>query len=276
MKRSILINNHNNARFLRACVDSVLEQVSPDDEVIVYDDGSTDESPEILRSYGGRLRCTFAPKLKVGYRECQMVAISTSFAQCTGAYIFLLDGDDTFLPGKLAAYTAAFENDPEVSMVQAPMLHTDANGDVVANKRHEWIHGIDTHAEISRTHDLDYFYPTSALAFRRETLATCLPLKLDSLISADIALSIASVLLGRLVTLDQPYTTWRQHRSNHSSRFEKPFHRLRFDLQIAALYNRLAKRFGQRRRISPWKNARLYRRTARHVTHDLLKLGRKR
>jgi glycosyltransferase involved in cell wall biosynthesis len=271
MKRSILVNNHNNARFLRACLDSVLEQVLPGDEVIVYDDGSTDGSREILQSYADRIQLTLAPKLSVGYRECQMVAITSSFAKSTGQLIFLLDGDDTFLPGKLDAYTAAFK-DPEVSMVQAPMLHIDAQGEKVADKRHEWAHGIDTIAEISRTHDLDYFYPTSALGFRREMFETCLPLDLDTLISADIAFSIAAVLLGRVVTLNEPWTTWRQHRANHSSRFDRPFHRLRFDLQIAGLYNQLAKRFGQKRRISSWKNRKLYRRTARHITHDLLKL----
>ncbi|MEO6001890.1 MAG: glycosyltransferase, partial [Opitutus sp.] len=52
---SILINNYNNARYIRACIDSVLSQTVPVDEVIVYDDGSTDENVEILRSYGDRI-----------------------------------------------------------------------------------------------------------------------------------------------------------------------------------------------------------------------------
>jgi glycosyltransferase involved in cell wall biosynthesis len=46
----ILIDNYNNGPWLRACVDSALDQTRPADEVIVYDDGSNDDSRAILRS----------------------------------------------------------------------------------------------------------------------------------------------------------------------------------------------------------------------------------
>src|SRR5215203_1727189 len=53
---SVLINNRDNAPFLRRCVESVLEQSMPADEVIVYDDGSTDNSVAILEEFGIRIR----------------------------------------------------------------------------------------------------------------------------------------------------------------------------------------------------------------------------
>ena len=52
----VLINNYNNGPWLRACVDSVLAQTRPADEIVVYDDGSTDDSVAVLRSYGDRIR----------------------------------------------------------------------------------------------------------------------------------------------------------------------------------------------------------------------------
>lgn len=55
MNLSVLINNFNYGKYLRPCIDSVLSQVYPDFEVIVVDDGSTDDSREILASYGERI-----------------------------------------------------------------------------------------------------------------------------------------------------------------------------------------------------------------------------
>ncbi len=273
MSCSILINNHNNGPFLRACLESVLAQVQSEDEVIVYDDGSTDNGPAILAEYGDAIQVILAPKLHLPYRKCQAIAISEAFKISKGDYIFLLDGDDIFLPGKLDAYKDAF-SDQDVSMVQSSMLHIDRDGEVVGEKVHRWAHGIDTREQVAATQDLDYFYPTSALALRRDVMAAELPLKLDNFpsVSSDIALSIAGVLRGEVVTLDEPFTAWRQHRANHSDRFAGLFHRLKFDLEIARYYNGLSRRIGERQTIHPWRNPKIYRRTARHIAHDILKL----
>ena len=160
-------------------------------------------------------------------------------------------------------------------MEQASMLHIDRQGEVVGQKLHRWAHGIDTGKQVQETHDLDFFYPTSALALRRNLMEAEMPLQLDRFprVSTDIALSIAAVLRGRVVTLDEPYSAWRQHRANHSDRFARPFHRLQFDLEIARYYNTLSARIGSAPKIHPWRNPKLYRRTARHITHDILKLN---
>lgn len=275
MRCSILIDNYNNGPFLRACIDSVLTQMSPEDEIIVYDDGSTDEGPTILRNYGEAITTIFADKIHAPYRQCQAVAIEKAFRRSTGDYIFLLDGDDVFLAGKLDAYCQAFAADPQATMVQGSMLHIDRQGEVVGQKLHRWAHGIDTRQQVEATHDLDFFYPTSALALRRDIMEMEMPLQLDPFpsVSTDIALSIAAVLRGRVITLDDPYSAWRQHRANHSDRFARPFHRLKFDLEIARYYNTLAHRIGAKPKIHPWRNPKIYRRTARHITHDILKIG---
>ncbi|MDH3999397.1 MAG: glycosyltransferase, partial [Desulfuromonadales bacterium] len=56
MKASVLINNYNYGQFLNACIDSVLHQVESDVEVIVYDDGSTDDSAERICAYGDEIK----------------------------------------------------------------------------------------------------------------------------------------------------------------------------------------------------------------------------
>ncbi len=274
MSCSILIDNYNNGPFLRACIDSVLTQMSSEDEIIVYDDGSADEGPAILKNYGDAITTILAEKTRAPYRQCQATAIAEAFRRSKGDYIFLLDGDDVFMSGKLAAYCDAFEEDPEVTMVQSSMLHIDRQGEVVGQKLHRWAHGIDTREQVEATQDLDYFYPTSALALRRDVMEAEMPLQLDRFpsVSSDIALSIGALLRGKVITLDEPFTAWRQHRANHSDRFAGFFHRLKFDLEIARYYNTLARRIGVTPQIHPWRNPKLYRRTARHITHDILKL----
>ena len=53
---TVLINNYNYARYLPAAIDSALNQTYRPLEVVVVDDGSTDESPDIIRDYGDRIR----------------------------------------------------------------------------------------------------------------------------------------------------------------------------------------------------------------------------
>ena len=119
MRASVLINNFNNARYLRDCLDSVLHADGAAAEVVVYDDGSTDGSQEILRSYGARIVLLCGEHN--GRRPAplnQGRAIEAAFARATGEVIFLLDGDDTFMPHKLAHYLATFATDPTPVMVQ--------------------------------------------------------------------------------------------------------------------------------------------------------------
>lgn len=57
---SVLINNYNYAPYLEYCIDSVLSQTYPNLEILVYDDGSTDNSKEILSRYSDKIKVVFA------------------------------------------------------------------------------------------------------------------------------------------------------------------------------------------------------------------------
>ena len=88
---SILINNYNYDRFISQAIDSALNQTYPNVEVIVVDDGSTDNSLVVIRNY--RDRITPVVKNNGG----QASALNAGFSICKGEIICLLDADDLCL-----------------------------------------------------------------------------------------------------------------------------------------------------------------------------------
>lgn len=105
-KVSVVIPVYNIAAHLRQCLDSVLAQTLREIEVICVDDGSTDESPAILRDYAqkdGRLRVITQANAGPG------VARNTGMDQATGEYLIFLDSDDWFEPDFLARMVARAE-----------------------------------------------------------------------------------------------------------------------------------------------------------------------
>ena len=105
---SILINNYNYERFLREAIDSALNQSYQPIRVIVVDDGSTDDSREIIASYGDRIKTIL--KENGG----QASVFNQGFASSQGEIICFLDSDDLFRPDKVAAIVHDFQKDQEI------------------------------------------------------------------------------------------------------------------------------------------------------------------
>src|SRR5208282_584801 len=89
---SIIVTNYNYARYLRAAIDSALAQTYPHVEVIVVDDGSTDESREVIESYEKRV----LPVIKANGGHGS--AVNAGFVVSRGEIVIFLDADDELLP----------------------------------------------------------------------------------------------------------------------------------------------------------------------------------
>src|SRR5947208_1919794 len=92
---SVVIPVFNRHRYVREAIESVLAQTYPAVEVVVTDDGSTDETPDVLRSFGDRIRVITQPN--AGIAAARNVAVGAA----RGSLIALLDSDDRWLPNKL-------------------------------------------------------------------------------------------------------------------------------------------------------------------------------
>ncbi|MBE9066264.1 glycosyltransferase [Leptolyngbya cf. ectocarpi LEGE 11479] len=103
---SILVNNYNYGSFLSQSIDSALHQTYNNIEVIVVDDGSQDNSHDIIHSYGNKI----IPVLKANGGQAS--ALNAGFSSSRGNIICLLDADDIYLPNKVAEVVNAFRKDP--------------------------------------------------------------------------------------------------------------------------------------------------------------------
>jgi len=123
---TIITPSFNQGRFIEATIRSVLDQGYEPLEYLVYDGGSTDQTPAILRSYGDRLRAV------VGRDSGQADALRRAMGAARGDIVGWLNSDDTYMPGAVAAAVQALVEHPECSAVFGEGQYIDEHGRVLA------------------------------------------------------------------------------------------------------------------------------------------------
>lgn len=109
---SAIITGYNYARFLPAAIESVLTQTLPPDEIIVVDDGSTDDTAAVVARYADRgVRYVYKENGGAG------AARNRGITESRGDLLAFLDGDDRWLPDKLALQVEHIERNPTVGLV---------------------------------------------------------------------------------------------------------------------------------------------------------------
>ena len=111
IKLSVVMPAFNHARYIGEAIDSVLAQIPPDAEVIVVDDGSSDETAALAERVGPPVRVIRAAHAGIG------ATMNRGIAEARGALIASIDADDRWLPGKMALQLAALDDDPSLDVV---------------------------------------------------------------------------------------------------------------------------------------------------------------
>ncbi len=119
---SVVIPNYNYGRFLAAAIESVLAQTYPLIDITVVDDGSTDDSLEILAGFGDRVSVIKQANLGVG------AARNTGVKNSGGEFIAFLDSDDTWQHDKIEKQVSRFLADENVGLVSCGMQEFDLDG----------------------------------------------------------------------------------------------------------------------------------------------------
>jgi glycosyltransferase involved in cell wall biosynthesis len=232
---SVCVTAYNYARFLPACVDSILEQSYKNIECIIIDDGSTDGTDEIVARYGDRI---------IGLRHDtsrgQLAAIITAFRHSHGQFISFIDADDTLHRDFVAANIAAHTSPKAFAAVSTSLQQlVDAEGHVLG------VHPTLVHRPLLRlprgsfdqltvecpgigaipispygpqvNYAHQWLWGTmSSMMFRRDVLSLVLTDKLEGFrICADAYLVHFSHAIGGTLLIEMPLGAYRRHGGNY-------------------------------------------------------------
>ncbi len=121
----MIVPSYNSGAFLREALTSALDQDPPPYEVLVQDGGSTDDTLDILRSFGERVAWIAAPD------EGQSDALNRALARATGDVVIWLNADDVLLRGAIAAASDAFASDPDLAFAYGDFDMIDGAGALI-------------------------------------------------------------------------------------------------------------------------------------------------
>lgn len=137
-KVSVIIPTYNRAHYLEMAIQSVLHQTFPDFELIVADDGSTDDTQSLVQSLPDS-------RLHYVYQEHKGIsaAMNTGLRAARGDFIGRLDSDDSWLPDMLEVEVAILDARPEIGLVYGRAQGTDKEGTLLPEIRGfpEWYPG---------------------------------------------------------------------------------------------------------------------------------------
>jgi glycosyltransferase involved in cell wall biosynthesis len=124
---SLVITVYNRERYLSAAIESILKQTRTDWELLIWDDGSSDKSVEIARTYAkldDRIKIVAAKHTGRGQALCDAIA------NTTGKYLGIVDSDDLLAPEALWETAAVLDSQPSVGMVYTNYLVIDETGEI--------------------------------------------------------------------------------------------------------------------------------------------------
>lgn len=208
---SIVVNNFNYGRFLARAVESALTQTYENVEVIVVDDGSTDDSRSILQSFKDRAR------ILLKENSGQAGAFNVGIQAARGVYTLLLDSDDYLLPEAVATCVEKFPLGYSrvyyrLQTVDSSGAVLNAGGDVGHFREFEG----DVFKAIERGEPPFFSVPTSGNFFATDKLKAVLPIPEDEYrICADSFLLVKSSLAGGVKSIDQVLGAYRVHTGNN-------------------------------------------------------------
>jgi hypothetical protein len=219
MKVSVCIPTYNSARYVHACIGSVLAQTHRDFEVVVSDDASTDATCDIVRGFSDpRIRLH-----RLDHNQGMASNLNRATSLARGEYIKFVCHDDLLDPACLAQQVAVLDENPEAVMVSCGLRFIDASGRTLHTS--SWIKRqcLLSHADLVAA-TLVYGNvagPLSAVLIRRSALLKAGPFSLDLPQFLDVDLWLRLAALGPVGYLPEPLCGFRLHAQMRTSQLRK-------------------------------------------------------
>lgn len=134
---SVVIATYEAGRYLGAAIESVLAQTCPVHEIHVVDDGSTDNTQEVMSQFVGDRRVHFHRQANRGQANAKNVGIRAS----SGDFIAFLDADDLWTPDKIAVQLPSFDTNPQVGVIYTNFAYIDEQGAFLETPKRDYYSG---------------------------------------------------------------------------------------------------------------------------------------
>ncbi|GJQ50989.1 MAG: glycosyl transferase [Candidatus Kuenenia stuttgartiensis] len=208
---SVIIPTYNGSRFIKETIQSALDQTYRNLEIIVIDDGSTDNTPEIVKSTNNQ-KVTYIRQENAGAAMARNLGINIS----KGEYIAFLDHDDLWLPHKLERQLLLFGKNPMVAMVYSDTFIIDENNFVTGkfSQKTKFFRGM-----IFKELFLSCFITILTVIIKRSVfieIGPFLPFK----ISEEYDLYLKCAAKYSIDYINEPLAKYRIHESNTSKNYE--------------------------------------------------------
>ncbi|MGO3003018.1 MAG: glycosyltransferase family 2 protein [Leuconostoc mesenteroides] len=212
MKINIVMSTYNGEQFLAEQIDSIQQQTFKDWQLLIRDDGSSDQTPEIIKSFVAQdPRIVF-----INEHDRENFGVIKNFFTLIkhdkADYYFFSDQDDIWLEDKLETMLAAARQYPDQLplMVYTDLCVVDQNLQVM---NQSMIRSQSHHANTELVQELTENTVTGGVAMINHALAEQWR-TLDNIIMHDWYLALLATAIGKLVYIDQPGELYRQHDNN--------------------------------------------------------------
>jgi glycosyltransferase involved in cell wall biosynthesis len=201
---------YNGGAFVEAQLHSILSQLRPEDEVVIVDDGSTDDTLQRVMGIGdARVHL-----LKHERNQGVVTTFEDALRSATGNILYLCDDDDLWAPTKTRRFQDVFESRPDVGIVLSRVRMIDDKGQPMPDSR------INRHGRFLPGFWRNLFvnhYQGSAMAIRASLLGRVLPFPARKSFLHDAWIGTRNDLLGgKVAYLDEDLLFYRRHGNNAS------------------------------------------------------------
>lgn len=202
---SVCMATFNGEKYVKEQIDSILIQLSIEDELVISDDGSTDRTLKIIESINDSRIKVYKNTSKQGYSH----NFENAIKKASGDYIFLSDQDDVWLSNKVGSMLPYLKED---NLVMSDAYITDENL-IIKDRMKTW-----------RKYKKGYFqnlykniYAGCTCAFTKNIKNKCLPFPHSEYVKHDNWIGLISELQFNVIYIDEALIYHRRHSSNHSS-----------------------------------------------------------
>ncbi len=204
---SVAMTTYNGARYVREQVESILACLAPEDELVISDDGSTDDTLSVLREISesdARVKVIKGPGQGVVRNfECALDA-------CRGEYLFLSDQDDRWHPDKVTEVLRCFEETGAQLVLHNAAIYNQTKGEVVGTMK-ERLGYTDGYFK----NVLKHRFTGCCMAMTSELKGRVLPFPSQKeIMMHDWWIALVAIRTGKVSYIEKPLIDYRIHENN--------------------------------------------------------------